>query len=430
MSRLITPLALLRFNTKASIIATLLAVVVTLTVLATEPMQAQFSDLHNFTGGGDGGFPNAGLTVGGSGTLYGTATMDGAHGVGLVFKLSERNLNWTLNPLYAFTDANNDGSGPNAGVVIGPNGALYGTTSYGGTNLVGTVFELRPPLTVCVSTTCPWNETVLYDFMAGADGANPYLGNVVFDHAGNMYGTTAYGGAPNCGTVWKLSPSGGGWTEAVLYTFAGGIGDGCNPYSGVVFDAAGNIYGNTSSGGASGDGTIYQLMPMNGGWVEHTIVDLNNGTTGAPTFGTLAIDQAGNLYGTGENFGPQNGGTVFEVSPSAGGWMFSLVYSSNDCFPYPGVTIGPDGNLYGTCQHGGPSDAGLVFEMPPNCNQTCTPTDLHDFDVSDGLYPHGPVTFDASGNLYGTTYEGGGHDNCGGFTCGVAFEIAGVGSHR
>lgn len=235
-----------------------------------------------------------------------------------------------------------------------------------------------------------------------------------------MYGTAGDFGAFNCGVVWQMVPSNGGWTESVLYNFTGGT-DGCAPFSGVVFDTAGRLYGTTEGG--SGLGTIYQLVPSNGGWVENTLIELD-ATTGTHPYGTLIVDQSGNFYGTAPGEGPNGGGTVFELSPSNGGWAFSLVYAFSSCGPETGVTLGPDGNLYGACGEGGTNAGGWVYEMPRNCNQTCTPNDLHDFNGIDGGEPVGPLVFDASGNLYGTTFEGGIGDCTGGSGgCGVVWEV-------
>jgi uncharacterized repeat protein (TIGR03803 family) len=397
-----------------------LAILFVLTILASTSAQTQtFTVLHYFTGGSDGGSPTSGLTVGGPGTLFGT-TAGAGDWFGTVFKMTEKGSGWTFAPLYDFTGGS-DGGYPYAGVVLGRDGALYGTTWAGGYG-VGTVFQLRPPATACKTAICYWNETVLHAFTGNiTDGGFPGYGNVTFDQAGNIYGTASNLGGSTCGVVWELSPSGGAWTESVLYNFAGKT-DGCNPFSGVIFDGAGNLYGNTANGGSEGAGTVYQLVLSNGNWMKHTLADLN-GNTGTHPVGTLSMDRSGNLYGTTLDNGPNGGGTVFELSASRG-WAFSLVYAFASCDPGAGMTIAPDGSLYGVCQAGGAFGHGWVFEMPPNCNQTCGPNDLHDFDGSDGSYANGPVVFDASGNLYGTTYGGGNTgQGCNEYGCGVVWEI-------
>ena len=391
-------------------------------VLMARPVEAQtFSVLHTFTGGSDGGIPYSGLTFDSPGLLYGTTSIGGnaaacPNGCGVAFQLKQRNSQWTLNPLYQFN--NLDGATPLAGVTD-VNGVLYGTTFKGGSAGDGTVYELRPTPTACKTVICYWNETVLHSFSGRPDdGANPTYGNVTLDHAGNIYGTTQIGGPVDCGTVWKLAPSGGGWTESILYGFNGGVNDGCAPLSGVIFDAAGNLYGNTDGGGGPvGIGTIYQLVPHNGTWTENILISFQSGGPGRPS-GTLIVDSSGNLYGTTFN-------DVYELSPVNGGWTFSVVYNFS-CEIQAGVTLGPDGNLYGACERG-PGNGGSIFKLPPDCNQTCTPIDLHDFQFSDGSGPMGPVVFDASGNLFGTTYNGGYTGSpCGTTGCGVIWEIAGA----
>ena len=405
-----------------------LAMLCALAVIATQSAQAQtFNVIHYFTGGTDGGNPTAGVTVAGPGILYGTEIGGHPDANGGVFKLTLRGSSWTLNPLHQFT-RNPDGSGPVAGVVFGPNGALYGTTADGGVGNAGfgqgTVFEVQPPANACKTAICYWNETVLHAFAGGtSDGAFPQYGNVVFDQAGNMYGTTSADGTLGFGNVWELTPSAGGWTETILYNFTGGA-DGRSPYSGVTLDAAGNLYGVTPEGG-SGTGTLYQLVPSNGGWTENTLVQFN-GTKGIHPYGTLIKDAIGNFYGTARDNGPNGGGTVFELSPAnGGGWNFSLVYAFSSCSPQAGVTLGPDGDLYGACQLGGTNQFGWIFRMPLTCNQSCTPNDLHDFNYTEGASPMGPVSFDASGNMYGTTI-GGGLGGCMGTGpggCGLVWEI-------
>jgi uncharacterized repeat protein (TIGR03803 family) len=388
-------------------------------ILMGQPMQAQFQVLHYFTGGADGATPPVGLTAGGPGALYGSAG-GGLYGNGVVFKLTQRGSGWTLTPLYEFTGGH-DGGSP-AGVVFGPGGALYGTTYGGGSAGDGTIFELRPPVRICENIICYWNETVRYSFTGHQDGGLPKYGNVIFDQAGNIYGTTSYYGDPTqpCGNVWELEQSGDRYQ--VLYDFTGGP-DGCMPASGVIFDTAGNLYGNTQ-GNEPYNPSVYELSPSNGSWVETTLGELPQNI--APSYNSLVIDQGGNLFGTGDGFNGGEPGGVYEASPSDG---LSTVYTFTvgSCRPFAGVTLGPNGNLYGVCMEGGAFGYGWVFEMPPNCNQRCTPTDLHDFDNNDGAIAYGPVVFDASGNLYGTTGGGGiMSPNCWEYGCGVIYEIAGV----
>lgn len=396
--------------------------------------QAQtFSVLHVFTAGADGAYPRAGVTVGPGGVLYGTAEYGGTHGNGTVFSLNQKNSSWVFSTLYDFAGGS-DGVAPIGGVVFGPNGALFGTTQQGGPEDDGTVYELKPPATVCRLVPCYWNETVLHTFTGEPDGFNPWVENLVFDAAGNIYGTTTNGGALGAGTVFELSQSGGGYTETILHNFAGDP-DGAYPFAGVVFDAAGNLYGTTGNGGTGhgceyGCGTAFELTPSGGSWHESALFSFDVRTSfmdnGYYVYSPLVLDSAGNLYGTTIYSRALLNGVVFKLAPSDGGFTPSPLYPfPSSCQPYGGVTVDSAGNFFGTCLAAG---SGSVFELT-NCSHSCVMVDLHDFDSRDGYMPYGTPALDANGNLYGTTMYGGGSINCQ-LGCGVVWEIAGVGSPR
>jgi uncharacterized repeat protein (TIGR03803 family) len=411
----------------------LLLIAFTLPVV-TPAAQAQFQVIHTFTDGADGAFPIAGLTIQG-GSLYGTAMDGGTHGMGTVYRLQHRGTSWTFSPLYSFTGG--DGRNPRARVVFGPDGAIYGTTLRGGTGSHGTVFKLRPGPSVPPALLTPWDETVLYSFTGGADGAAPQFGDVNFDHAGNMYGTTARGGVYDGGVVWELTPPGIWGTETVLHTFTNSA-DGGSPFNGVIFDDAGNLYGTTLSGGQFPYyGTAFQLMPVGPLWMERVLYSFQDGSDGAyPTAGLL-FDQAGNLYGaTPTGSGSTSGGAVLELSPP-GAWMtLTVLYSftasgSGFCpapnFPGPVATLVMDGagSLYGTTCAEGAHGYGNVFKLTFS-NGVWSYHDIYDFTGgSDGAYPTGSVLIDTGGNLYGTALEGGlvGAGSCDGSGCGVVWEI-------
>jgi hypothetical protein len=400
-----------------------------LAVMFTCSAQAQtFTVLHNFTGGADGGNPYAGLAIDSAGSLYGTTNTGGSngYGAGTVFKMTHRNGNWTFAPLYSFMYGD-DGGNPFAGVVFGPNGSLYGTTNDGGVHGDGTVFSLRPPPHACSSVLCSWTETVLYSFQGGTDGAGPYDG-VVFDRAGNIYGTTYSGGTYGGGTVFELSPSDGGWTEGVIYAFSGS--DGAQPISGVTVDDAGNLYGTTQLGGdyvCDGNGpacgTAFELTYSAGsGWAESFLYSFTGGADGADPYAGLIFDPSGNLYGaTPGPYGAGVAGTVFKLTPSAGAWTFSLVYGfgegGDECGPRGTLAMDGAGNLYGTTYCLGTHFVGSVFKLT-HINGSWSSTTLYSFTGrSDGGYPEAGVTLDASGNVYGTTTVGGQYNY------GVVFEI-------
>src|SRR5271166_1273158 len=223
----------------AAVVALALAVVFVLATVTSPAAQAQtYKVLYSFTGA-QASNPWAGVTLDGAGNLYGTTSGEaygGGAGNGAVYKLTHKNGNWLFAPLYTFAGGN-DGNDPEAGVVFGPDGSLYGTTHYGGgsskcTYGCGTVFKLQPQAAACKTALCPWNETVLYRFQGGTDGSCPGWGNLVFDQSGAIYNTASEGGG-QCttgdGVVYKLTPSGQSYTQSVLYRFTGGS-DGAYPF--------------------------------------------------------------------------------------------------------------------------------------------------------------------------------------------------------
>ena len=193
-----------------------LAAIFVAAIVSIPPAQAQtITVLHSFTAHGDGSTPIGGVTLDRAGNLYGTTNGDESGSPSTVFKMSHAGSGWILNTLYTFNHPN-DATDVYAGVVFGPDGALYGTSYAGGQNSLGAVFALQPPATACKSASCPWTSTTLYSFEYGNDGIHPDLGNLVFDSAGNIYGTTYSGGTYVRGTVFKLARSGNGWTESLL----------------------------------------------------------------------------------------------------------------------------------------------------------------------------------------------------------------------
>jgi uncharacterized repeat protein (TIGR03803 family) len=251
------------------------------------------------------------------------------------------------------------------------------------------------------------SETILYSFAGGNDGASP-AGNLASDAGGNLYGTAYGGGAYGAGTIFELSPgSSGGWTESVIYTFTGGD-DGGYPIGGVTLDAAGNLYGTTGGGGANGFGTVFELSPSStGGWTFNTIHTFS-GLDGSTSYTPVAFDAANNLFGTTRTGGTHGYGVVFEMKLGAGGsWNESVIYSftggKDEGFPMTGVVFDASGNLYGT-NIGVAEDApGVVFELT---SQARGKWQIHVLPLV-GYYPHGTPILDPSGDLYGTTYQGG-----------------------
>ena len=397
---------------------TAVCAVALVTIVLAAPLQAQtFTVIHKFTGP-DGANPEAGLTMNAAGDLYGTTEAGGADGVGNVFRLRYSGSGWVLNTLHSFT-GHTDGAYPLGRVALAPDGTLYGTTSYGGGigcgGGCGTVFHLTPPPTAPRSALAPWNEAVLYGFTGGSDGRAPQ-GDLTLDASGNIYGTTEYGGSTNCtggvggcGVVYELSPSSGGWTPTVLYSPQNN-GDGANPLDGVVFDKSGNLYGVFENNGPFNWGAVYQLSPSGSGWSERTAYAFMGGSGGGIPRGGLIFDASGNLWGTTSHGGDNGGGTVFQLSPSNGGWNFNLLYGLSGQYfggPTGKLVMDAAGNLYGTTYSDGAYGYGSVFELTPGSGGW-TYTSLHDFtgpEGDDGYYPVGGVVLDADGNLYGATYQ-------------------------
>ncbi len=389
-----------------------------------KPLHAQsYSVIHNFTGGPDGANPFAGLTIDAAGNLYGTAFAGGS-GYGTVFELTSMGSDWVVKPLYRFSGGD-DGAGPSAKVVFAPDGSLMGSTSAGGMGGCinqggyfgcGIVFKLLPPLHVPASFAASWTSTALFRF-SGDDGAYPQ-GDLAFDQAGSIYGTTINGGSAGYGVVYQLTPSGGGWTENLVYQ-PRGRSDGQYPWGGVIIDASSNLYGVFANNGPAGYGAVYCLRPSGSGWTESTLHGFSYGHDGAIPEGGLIMDQSGNLYGTTVH-DPVGGGTAFELSPSGDGWSYNFIYGFTggiDLGPSDKLAMDPAGNLYGTTFADGPYNYGTVFKLSRS-QGGWTYTALHNFTGgSDGANPISSLVFDSNGNLYGTASRGGSNG------LGVVFEI-------
>jgi len=407
-----------QFRTAASKVLAVAAVTLIMAlVLAPGAWAARrYKVLYRFTGGTDGSQPFAGLILDTSGNLYGTTPQGGAFGNGVVFKLTKNSDgSWTESVLHAFAGGT-DGATPYAEVTFDTSGNLYGTTQYGGASSAGTVFQLAP------NSDGTWTERVLYSFTGGSDGANPFSG-VIFDGGGNLYGTTYYGGASGAGVVYKLTPnSDGTWIERVLHTFTGGL-DGGNPdFGNLTFDTAGNLYGPTGYGGGSGSGVVYKLTPSGDGtWTETVLHTFTGGKDGMIPSGTLVFDPMGRLYGVAQGV---NGdyGNVFKLTLGANGkWSDQVLYvfqgDQDGAYPVGGVVLDTAGNLYGTTNAGFNTrgGAGQLFKLVRGVWTKYAY--LFGGPPQDGGNSTAPVVFDAAGNLYGTAYDGWGI-GC----CGVVFE--------
>jgi uncharacterized repeat protein (TIGR03803 family) len=318
-----------------------------------------------------------------------------------------------------------DGGDPAGQIAFDAAGNGYGTTVNGGFYGFGTVFELK-------RSGGQFQEIVLYSFSGDFDGKNPY-GGVILDGSGNLYGATAAGGTggvcagDGCGVVYKLTNNSGSWTETPLYNFTGG-NDGFGPGGGVVFDKTGNLYGTTPDGGQFGAGVVYELSPQGSTWSQTVIHAFSGGNDGAVgSLGSL-LSVGGNFYGVSELGGSHGAGTVFQLSPVAGGkWKFTTVYSFNGMpdsgFPYGGLITDGKNNLYGTTYYGGTNGFGTVFKLDGTAKKESV---LYSFaEGTDGGNPTSTLVFDAVGNMYGTTSMGG-FPQC---DCGTVFEMSPVRGH-
>jgi uncharacterized repeat protein (TIGR03803 family) len=344
--------------------------------------------------------------------------------------ISRSTLSWagTETVLHTFTGGQ-DGAAPSPFLVSDAAGNLYGTTYGGGLyrggncfDGCGVVFKLSP------NSSGGWTESVLYNFKGGSDGQSPE--GVVFDAAGNLYGTTGGGGNQTCdggaffcGTVFKLTHNANGsWSESILYAFNGST-DGGVPGASVFVDAAGNLYGTTVAYGLttfgaeciSGCGVVFKLSPTTSGTYTYSVLySFAGGADGALPRAALTMDASGNLYGTateGGDFtacGFSGCGTIFELSPSGGSWNFQVLYnftntSTSGVFPASGLTLDAAGNLYGTAAYGGPTDAGVAYKLTKSANWQQSVLQTFPFGTSGIGSPSGALIFDSAGNLYGAT---------------------------
>ena len=408
------------------------------------PARAQTETvLYNFAGAAtDGATPAAGLITDSSGNLYGTTAEGGSSssclgGCGTVFELVNSNGTYKRNLLYSF-GGGSDGATPLAALVRDSHGNLYSTTSAGGDYSSGTVFEL-------VNSNGTYTEKTLYAFTGGTDGANPAAA-LLMESNGNLFGTTVLGGNYSSGTVFELvnpplTNLNQGYTEEVLYSFAGGVGDGANPVAGLIADSSGNLYGTTSGGGIAGSctysgglgvitgiscqrlGVVFELAMSNSGtWTEKVLRFFDGYTAGGPVLsGTtdgatpeaaLTMDSSGNLYGTTVNGGDSsNDGTIFELVNANGTYstenvLYRFSGSSDGANPIAPLIMGSSGQFLGTTENGGASGYGTAFELETSSGTNMKT--LHSFTGNpDGANPIAGLMMDSSGNLYGTTKAGG-----------------------
>ena len=295
---------------------------------------------------------------------------------------------------------------PYGGLVFDSAGNAYGTAEGGGTGY-GTIYKLAP-------SPSGWTASILYSF-DNINGAYP-VGPLIQDSAGNLYGTAVYGGntsgicvTSGCGTVFELQRVSGGWNFELLYTFTGGA-DGSDPASGLVLDNSGNLFGTTSYGGnSSGFGTVFELSPFHGTWQHSTIHTFAGGNDGASPYSGLTAGIAGVFYGATANGGLQNSGTIYQLRKTNSTWQESILFSFSGvdgASPYSSPLLLRQGKLYGTTYLGGAFNQGTVFSLSLS-NHAVVESVLYSFTGTNGVSPYGGVVADSAGHLYGTTFYGG-----------------------
>jgi uncharacterized repeat protein (TIGR03803 family) len=388
--------------------------------------------LHNFgVAAGDGDVPYSGLTEDAEGNLYGTTSEGGTFGFGTVFRLAPTSSgDWEETVLYHFKGGTTDGAFPHAPLFRDSAGNLYSTTVSGGIQAAactggaavspgcGVVYKLTP------TTTGEWRETVLFRFTA-ASGGNPFSG-LVQDKAGNFYGATLLGGAFNQGTVYKLSDTSEGWKATVLHSFKGGTTDGTQPYNAagtLALDSAGNVYGSTLLGGTANAGTVFKLIrptTATGIWTEKILHMFLGTTDGYQPLAGVILDKSGNVYGTTTEGGTGgvNGGTVFKLT-AAKNYAKTVLHDfslRDKASTIPtSLLFDASGNLWGTTAYG-------VFKLTPSSTGWAETVlwGIDEFPDSDGTQIYTPILLDEKGNIFGTTLWGG---TAGSTTGGVAYKL-------
>jgi uncharacterized repeat protein (TIGR03803 family) len=392
-------------------------------VLAVAPAgwaASTYKVLYNFKGGDDGIDPHGNLVLDAAGNLYGTTAQGGGtnachgqyQGCGIVFQLEPQSSgDWKENVLYSFSDGSTGGVGLNGNLVLDAAGNVYGTAYWGGSDFEGTVFELTPG-------AGGWTEKDIYAFCQSGcdDGASPDSG-VIFD-GGNLYGTATAGGtAGGGGVIFKLTSGNGTWTESVLYNFCpyNTCSDGWFPW-GLTLTANGDLYSTTTYGGnyfwpcvpGDGCGAVFKFSPKSG---DYSVLHRFDGRDGAFPNSAVVLDKQNNVYGTTTNDGAFGCGTVFQLSPKAGGgWTYEVGYNLRATASVGSMAIDSAGNLYlassgavgGTCQV---QTSGEIFKLTPTAHAHWRYSSIHTF--GSGVQPSSGLIFDKQGNLYGTAANGG-----------------------
>jgi uncharacterized repeat protein (TIGR03803 family) len=392
-------------------ILTLSAVVAVLTSAAYATVVPQI--IYSFAGDTDGEYLDSDLVIDGAGNLYGTSVQGGDFGSGTVFQLSPSGNTWTHTVLYSFTGGA-DGGEPYKGVTVDSQGNLYGTAVTGGGGSCeggcGVLYKLT-------NSGGVWTQTVIHTFTGGNDGSGPGTGLTLGPH-GTLYGMTPTGGANGQGVVFLLRPTQKGtWNFKVIHPFTGGD-DGGGASAGRLLLSKGSLYGVTTTGGANGKGVAFKLTHANGGWLSTTLYAFQGQPDAGFPYGALTYDANGNLYGTTYYDGANNLGSVYELAPQLDGtWKETVLYSFQGGRDGSGsisnVVFDKTGAMYGTTSGGGAScDCGVIFKLTPTRHGTWKESVTYRFKGSpDGAYAYNGMVGDSAGNFYGTTVHGGPTDD-------------------
>lgn len=414
------------------------AILVVVAMVALVPLGASAGTetvIYGFTGGSDGATPYAVPTMDGNGNLYGTTLYGGAYGNGIVYKLTHSKSGWSESILHSFAGGS-DGAVPYGGVILDAQGNIYGGTREGGANCssCGVVYELSP------GKHGKWKETILYSFHGNQDSEGGPLGALTLDGKGNLYGGTA--GNSSCGTdyyygiVFELHHTNTGWKERDLHDFCGTDGDGPD-YGQLVFDSAGNLYGTSGFGGSGGLGVVFELSPAAHHQWTFTTIHSFTSDEGGVADGGLTIDASGNLYGAAADGGAQGNGSIYRFAPQGGGvWSETTPHAFDGApdgvLPFQNPVFDANGNLYGTTYSGGDISGcydacGTIYELVPQMDGTWTESVVYDFGTlsggADGYQPVAGLIGDGKGHFYGTTTKGGDVSGVRPCDCGAVYEF-------